>query len=163
MYIAHINIGTNQGRREDNLSLAVVLLRKAVPHTRFEQSPVIESEPWGYESPNRFLNIGLLIVTPLSPTALFDTLQQVEQSISSASHRDSDGCYADRIIDIDLIAVNRDDGTPVIIDTPRLTLPHPRMHMRRFVLEPMLTLDPDWRHPLTDNNISTMIKIVKSC
>ncbi len=76
---------------------------------------------------------------------MLKSLLDIEKSISSASHRDESGNYVDRIIDIDLIAY--DD---LIIDSEALTLPHPRMHLREFVLRPLALLWPDWRHPILD-------------
>lgn len=145
----HINIGSNQGDRAALIERAVAALcRRLDPDGRATVSlaPIEESEPWGFESTNRFLNLGLMIDAPgeVSPEAVLCTLQQVEREIADVPHRHADGSYADRPIDIDLIAV--DD---MVVDTPALQLPHPRMHLRDFVLRPISTLDPHWRHPLT--------------
>ena len=79
----------------------------------------------------------------MEPLEILRLLREVETSINPASHRTASGEYADRVIDIDLIAV--DD---MVLNTPELTLPHPRMHLRAFVLEPLAELAPAWRHPL---------------
>ncbi len=80
----------------------------------------------------------------LSPLKILRKLQGIEKKISPASHRDSEGRYIDREIDIDIIAIDSE-----IIDTPELTLPHPRMAERDFVLVPMEELAPGWTHPVT--------------
>ena len=69
-------------------------------------------------------------------------LQGIQTGIDPPPHRDSNGQYIDRAIDIDLIAIN-----DWIIDNPQLTLPHPRMDLRDFVLQPLAQLAPDWLHP----------------
>ncbi len=147
MPTAYINIGSNQGDRRDNISRAVALIADTIdPYLHL--SDLVESEPWGYDSTASFLNLGIALTTDLHPLILLDRLLDIEHSISSASHRTTDGTYADRIIDIDLIAYDDTQTDDAI--TPagnRLTLPHPRMHLRPFVLIPMQQLDPAWQHP----------------
>ena len=153
----HINIGSNIGDRAALIECAVAALSESLdPDNRcvIRLAPLIESAPWGYESTNSFLNLGLMIETPgdETPESILKTLQTVERRISDTPHRNTDGSYADRPIDIDLIAV--DDK---IIDTPSLQLPHPRMHMRDFVLKPIADLDPYWLHPLTGKTAKQML------
>lgn len=136
MPIAHLNIGSNLGDRRDNLSRAVALLRGRAGHVLAVSDPV-ESAPWGYDSTNRFLNIGLDIDTSLSPLDLLDTLQAIEREISPMAHRNPDGTYRDRAVDIDIILY--DD---LEIASERLTIPHPLMHRRDFVLTPLRQLHP---------------------
>lgn len=146
----HINIGSNIGDRAAQIERAVALLAARLdPEGRAEVklAPIVESEPWGFNSPYRFLNVGMMIDTPekqIDPHKLLATLQNIEREIAPASHRNNDGSYADRKIDIDLIAI--DD---MIVDSENLQLPHSRMASRRFVIEPLSILDPTWRHPQT--------------
>ena len=79
----------------------------------------------------------------------------MERSISPAAHRHPDGSYADRMIDIDLIAAGS-----AVVDSPRLTLPHPRMHLRPFVLRPMDQLEPGWLHPLLGLTPAAMLRLL---
>lgn len=136
-----LNIGSNLGDRRRNLSRAVGAIEKEFGY--FELSHVVESEPWGYESPNPFLNVGMMILSDLEPQEVLHKLQTIERSLSPAPHRNHDGSYADRLVDIDIIAIDS-----LVMDTPELQLPHPRMAERRFVLEPMAELAPFWVHPL---------------
>lgn len=136
-----LNLGSNLGNRRMNLSRAVAAIEKEFGY--FELSHSIDTEPWGYESENPYLNVGMLILSDLEPLELLHRLQTIEKELSPASHRNSDGTYADRVIDIDIIAI--DD---IILDTPELSIPHPRMAQRRFVLEPLAELAPFWKHPL---------------
>lgn len=135
------------------------LIERAIAHIELlcgsicKQSPFIESEPWGFESPHPFLNIGISIECNHNPHALLQELLKIEKSISNTSHRDENGNYIDRHIDIDLIAV--DD---IVIDSPSLQLPHPRMHLRDFVLTPMMHLNNSWVHPILNQNITQLHK-----
>lgn len=119
-------------------------MREALPG-RAKVSEPVETAPWGYESANRFLNIGVMIDmdSDLPLPELCSRVFGVERRIDPSPHRDAAGGYCDRFIDIDIIAVDN-----LVADTPSLRLPHPRMHLREFVLRPMASLDPEWKHPL---------------
>lgn len=155
----HINIGSNSGCRHALIERAVAAVSFGIPG-RLTRSEIIETAPWGFESPNPFLNIGLMIEldipvgTDLEAFAhtLLHRLQAIEKSIDSSPHRDAAGAYIDRAIDIDLIAVG-----DLVIATPELILPHPRMHMRDFVLRPLAALDPSWVHPLFGLAVSQLL------
>lgn len=137
-----VNIGSNLGDRRLNLSRAMRKIGEEFGD--FEISHVVESAPWGFDSTHSFLNLGMSFETDLSPLDLLHKLQEVERSIGGGSHRTPDGGYADREIDIDIIAIDQE-----IIDLPELQVPHPHMAERLFVLEPMDELAPGWRHPVT--------------
>lgn len=142
----HLNIGSNSGDRHNNLNRALDALLSelgsAVSGLRL--SPVVESEPWGYESENKFLNIGVSFNTTLAPEELLTSVKRAETLAGGPGdrHRNPDGTYADRRVDIDIIFY----GT-AIYSSPELTVPHPRLHLRRFVIEPLMAIDPLWRHP----------------
>lgn len=135
-----INLGSNLGDRRLNLSRAMRAV--GAEFGDFEMSHVVESEPWGFDSTNSFLNVGMAFNSDLPPEEVLGRLQCVECSISPAPHRDASGGYADRVIDIDIVAVDRE-----IIDTPSLRVPHPSLAERRFFLEPLAELAPGWTHP----------------
>lgn len=143
MTTAYINLGSNIGDRRPTIGRAVALIEHAFGATA-RRSDWFESEPWGFDSPNQFVNLGVAIETGnMTPHEILRTLRAIERQIDPSPHRDATGAYIDRAIDIDLIAV--DD---IVTDTPELILPHPRMAMRDFVIIPMLQLAPDWTHPL---------------
>jgi len=131
---AYLNLGTNIGDRLANLEQAVALI-EYFARTRCRLSSVIESEPWGFYSTHMFLNIGVSLAWDRSPFELLSITQRVERIMGSANHRDSNGRYMDRLIDIDIITIDS-----VRMSTPRLTLPHPRAMMRPFVTEPLRQL-----------------------
>lgn len=137
-----VNIGSNLGDRRLNLSRAMRKIGEEFGD--FEISHVVESAPWGFDSTHSFLNLGMSFETDLSPLDLLHKLQEIERSIGGGSHRTPDGGYADREIDIDIIAIDQE-----IIDLPELQVPHPHMAERLFVLEPLDELAPGWRHPVT--------------
>ena len=145
-----LNIGSNLGDRRKNLSRAVAAIEKEFGY--FELSHVIESDPWGFDSDNLFLNLGMMILSELQPEEILHKLQKIEREIGSTSHRNADGSYADRLVDIDIIAI--DDR---VIDTAELQVPHPRMHERSFVLEPMAELAPFWIHPVLNKSPGQML------
>lgn len=101
----HINIGSNLGDRENNIRRAVASLRQlAVDVNAVRVSDTIESHPWGYDSPNDYINVGMSFDTALSPHQLLARTRDIEKQISDTSHRDAHGNYIDRLIDIDIIA-----------------------------------------------------------
>ena len=149
--LAHINIGSNIGDSRSAIERAVAAVF-ALSQGITRRSSLVESEPWGFESPHRFLNIGVEIETPLFPEELLMELQSIEKGICADSHRNLDGSYRDRIIDIDLIFMARRDDTPegwetVVNDSPLLTLPHPRASERPFVVAPIKELHPSLQYP----------------
>ena len=141
MATAYIGLGTNMGDKRGNLIRASALLAERVGDV-LALSSVYETEPWGFESENRFLNAVIVLSTPLPPWELLDATLLIEIEMGRIGK--SDGSYHDRIIDIDLLMV--DD---LVIRSERLTLPHPLMRERRFVMEPLAEVAPDTRHPVS--------------
>ncbi len=138
----YINIGTNLGDLGANVARAVAEIRARLGVAVRESAPVY-SEAWGYESEHGYMNVGAAFDTEECPVAVLRELRGIEVAMGSASHRNADGSYADRIVDIDVIAIDE-----LEIDTPELTVPHPRMEQRDFVLAPLAELAPEWRHPV---------------
>ena len=152
----YLNIGSNIGDRRDNIYRAVVAMEAGTAGS--VTSGIIESEPWGFESDNRFLNLGMWFSSDLEPHAMLKRIHDVERNLGSASHRDAAGNYVDRLVDIDIMAI--DD---LVIDTDTLQVPHPRLPMRDFFLRPMMELAPEWRHPLTGLTAAQMLKDLQGC
>ena len=149
--IYYLNIGSNMGDRRDNLYRAVVAL--AAGNGGCAVSSIVESEPWGFESDNRFMNLGVSLDSALEPHEMLDRIHDIERRLGSASHRDEQGGYIDRLVDIDIVAI--DD---LVIDTPTLQVPHPHLPDRDFFLRPMTQLAPDWRHPVTGLTATQMLE-----
>jgi 2-amino-4-hydroxy-6-hydroxymethyldihydropteridine diphosphokinase len=136
----YINIGSNLGNREANLHAAVSAVEAAFGVCKV--SSVVKSAPWGYESPNDFLNVGVAFDSDALPAAVLVRLQSIEQAMGASRHRDDNGAYIDRLVDIDIVAVDE-----MVIDTATLKVPHPHLPERDFFLKPMCQLAPQWRHP----------------
>ena len=137
----YLNIGSNMGNRTRNIARAIRLISRTF-NTNIKISAPVTSSPWGFESKNVFVNEGAILHTDVKPTEVLARLQQVERLISDKPHRNADGSYSDRVIDIDIVAI--DDMT---IDTPSLKVPHPHLPERDFYLIPMRELAPSWVHP----------------
>lgn len=136
VHTVYLSLGTNLGDKEQNLLTAIAEIGRRIGPIK-AQSAFLATEPWGFESENTFLNASIRIETNLSPIALLDVTQQIERDMgrtqkSSANCQLSTVNYQDRIIDIDILLY--DD---LHIDTPRLTIPHPLMQQRDFVLIPL--------------------------
>lgn len=137
MTTVHINIGSNLGDSLALIGQAVAEIRLLQGVAAVSVSAPYASEPWGFESSNRFTNVGVRLATDLSPFALLDALEEVERAVAPGSrHRNSDGTYRDRPLDIDIIAYGS-----LRLATTRLTLPHPRATLRDFVMLPLLQLE----------------------
>lgn len=149
--IAIVNIGSNLGNRRLNLARAVGAIINRFGEG-YVVSHTVETAAWGYESDHLFLNLCMLFDTDLEAASLLGELQAIERGISASSHRNADGSYADRIIDIDLIDYGRQ-----VIETAELSLPHPRLSGRRFYLEPLAEIAPGWTHPVTGLTAQEML------
>ena len=145
MVSIYLNIGSNTGDRLSHIERAVALIADRWPESRIRRAPLFHSEPWGFESPNRFVNLGLAVdfdleSIPERPEDILKSLREIEKTIAPDSpHRDQDGHYIDRAVDIDIIDI---DG--ITLNTPELTIPHPRAEARDFVMKPMAFLAPGW-------------------
>ena len=152
----YLNIGSNIGDRRDNLYRAVVALA-ACTGGDCAVSPIVESEPWGFESENRFMNLGVCLQSTMSPWQMLERIHEIERELGSASHRDAQGGYVDRLVDIDIVAI--DD---LVIDSPSLQVPHRHLPERDFFLIPMQHLAPEWRHPVTGLTAAQMLEQMSS-
>ena len=129
-HIAYLSLGSNLGDRHATMQQAILLLGKQAGTVDRVSSP-IETEPWGFKSANKFLNMWVRIITPLSPEQLLATTKDIELQLGRTT-KSVNGQYHDRPIDIDILTY--DD---IHINTPSLTLPHPHMHERDFVMIPL--------------------------
>ncbi len=126
----YLGLGSNLGDKVWNLREAIRLIGERVG-TVTRQSSFIETEPWGFESPNSFMNAVVLCQTEKTPREVLSITQQIERDMGRQTKSVSAG-YADRPIDIDILLY--DD---LSIDEPDLKIPHPLMHQRDFVMIPL--------------------------
>lgn len=141
MHHVYIGLGSNLGDRRQNINEAIRLIGERVG-TVVAQSSLSEFEPWGFESRNTFLNGAIHCETTLSPHEVLAVTQQIERELGKNSRhaterKDADDksrspLYKDRPIDIDILLY--DD---IHLREPKLTIPHPLMHERPFVMLPL--------------------------
>jgi len=139
MESAFLLLGSNMGNKYQILQDAIEQLSIECGSV-VSQSKIFESEPWGFEADGSFFNLAIEIETDKDPYELLDSILKIENSLGRI--RLDDGKYHSRTIDIDIIFYgNR------VIDSKNLIIPHPNMHLRRFVLLPLCEIAPDYIHP----------------
>jgi len=144
-----ISLGSNLGNREAMLREALhLLLAENLSEPRL--SSVYETPPWGFNHPNAFLNLCLSANTALGPHQLLEFLMDTEKKLGR--FRAEETGYSARTIDLDIILWDN-----VIIHSPLLEIPHPRAHLRRFVLMPAAEIEPKRNHPALNKNLGTLL------
>jgi 2-amino-4-hydroxy-6-hydroxymethyldihydropteridine diphosphokinase len=133
---AVLSLGSNLGDRYAHLHRAVEELGDSV----LVISGVYETPPWGDPDQPAYLNAVVLVADDVPPNGWLARTQALEQS--AGRERDPDRRFGPRTLDVDIIGVWTDDGDPIVRDDPELTLPHPRAHLRAFVLRPWLDVQP---------------------
>lgn len=149
MAIAYLALGTNIGNKRRNMITAAALLAERVGDV-LALSGFYETEPWGFQSENTFLNAALQLDTSLSPLELLKATQEIEMEMGRTQK--SNGAYHDRIIDIDILLYE-----DLVLQTPELTLPHPLMHERLFVMEPLAEIAPNVIHPVFKKPVISLL------
>ena len=159
----YLLIGGNQGDRIALLHQATDLIRQRVGSV-VRCSRIYETAPWGMfdEEPLPFLNMAVAVDTRFSARECLSICQQIEHELGrrrSATRGGNTRVYSSRPIDIDLIFYNDE-----VINTPELTIPHPRMHLRRFVLEPLYDIAPTFVHPVFKKPLNLLLsECIDSC
>lgn len=145
-----ILLGSNMGDREVVLDNAIKEIEKRCGRI-VNKSSLYESEPWGFDTDLYFLNQAIAVETELEPHDLLKELLTIEAELGRRRNENHIG-YESRPIDLDIIyiddMINNDDD---------LILPHPRMHLRRFVLVPLSEISPDFVHPILRESNSTLL------
>jgi 2-amino-4-hydroxy-6-hydroxymethyldihydropteridine diphosphokinase len=143
MHKAYLSLGSNQGDRIGHLAEACLRLQSQ-NLTIIKRSPIYETAPWGFAADTPFLNAVIEVHTSLEPEQLHQLMMETETSMGrkreapgATSHK-----YTSRCIDLDLLFY--DD---LMLDNNGLTIPHPRLHLRNFVLAPLADIAPDFTHP----------------
>jgi 2-amino-4-hydroxy-6-hydroxymethyldihydropteridine diphosphokinase len=144
-HIIYLGLGTNLGDRQANLLAAAAGLAPKIKVLR--ASNIYETEPWGFLDQPVFLNQVLEGETDLAPLDLLPFLKNLEITLG----RKATFLYGPRLIDMDILLYDQ-----AVIKTPELTIPHPRLAERAFMLVPLSELAPELRHPLLGLSMSTL-------
>lgn len=147
----YVLFGSNQGDKTALWERACQLINNRCGMVA-ERSSLYESEPWGFESEEWFLNALLAVETELSPEALMDNLLAIEKELGRERHPEVKG-YTSRTADLDILYYG-----DRVIRTEKVTVPHPRLHERRFALMPLCELIPDFLHPVLGRSQEALLK-----
>ena len=145
--LAYLSLGSNLGDRVHYLEEAIRLLQEDEV-TVLRRSSLYETEPRDVPNQPWFLNLVIEVETALFPRRLLSRIKRVESRLGRKRITNK----GPRTIDIDIVLFGR-----FVVDAPDLTIPHPRMGERRFVLEPLAELTPDLRHPVTHETMREML------
>ena len=145
--IVYLGLGSNLGDRETALKAALGALEAAGVHIR-RVSPVYETEPQDVREQGWFLNLVAEAETDLFPLQLLQRIGRIERELG----RTRTVAKGPRSIDIDILLYGN-----FVIETPQLTVPHPRLAERRFVLAPLADLAPDLRHPVSRRTVRELL------
>ena len=129
-HTVYFSLGSNLGNKRENLNKAIKLMEEQIG-VLVRQSAFLATEPWGFQSDNSFVNAAICMKTELDPFEVLERTQKIEREIGRTV-KSTNGEYHDRIIDIDILLYDNQK-----INTPRLTIPHPLMEQRDFVMIPL--------------------------
>jgi 2-amino-4-hydroxy-6-hydroxymethyldihydropteridine diphosphokinase len=148
-HTAFVGVGSNLGQKQDNCLRGIMELTSNGHSRLLNCSRLYRTEPVDYLDQDWFVNCVVRIETCLDAFELLAVLQDIQKKAG----RIHDAIrFGPRILDMDVIFFDAS-----IIDHPELTLPHPRMHLRRFVLKPLCDLDPGLRHPILGQTVQYLL------
>ena len=154
MAIVYLSLGSNIGDRVGYIQQATSLLGASEKINIVTTSSFYETEPWGMDSDNWFVNAVVQITTTLSPESLLDECQRIEQQLGRKKINQQ--AYSDRTIDIDIIFYDK-----LILNNERLTIPHKYFHKRVFMLFPMLEIAEDFVHPFFGKTVESLYEAIE--
>ncbi len=150
LHTAYISVGSNMGNKLLNCQNGISALTSHANKTVLKAASCFyRTEPVDYLDQDWFVNAVIKVETGLDPMDLLDTMQRIQQQ---AGQRESKVRFGPRILDLDIIFF--DD---MVLESPSLVIPHPRMHKRRFVLQPLYDISPYLVHPKIKKDIKTLI------
>jgi 2-amino-4-hydroxy-6-hydroxymethyldihydropteridine diphosphokinase len=150
MKIVFLGIGTNLGSRESNLEQAVARIEEYIGPV-INSSSIYETEPWGFEAKDEFLNMVVKVETDQTPSGTLEKILMIESLMGRVRGQKR---YSSRLIDIDILLFE-----DLIIDKKNLKIPHPLLHQRKFVLLPLCELALEMIHPVLKKSIAELLEI----
>lgn len=152
MAVVYLSMGANRGKRMYNLLRAMVITGRNAGRIT-GMSSVYQTSPWGYDSQHRYLNLVVEAETILSP---HDLIRELLATEARMGRKRAGSGYEDRKIDIDILSYDN-----VVIEEESLVIPHPRLHLRRFILVPLLEVSPAFVHPVFGKSVSELLRECK--
>lgn len=149
MATVYLGLGTNLGDKEANLRTAIYKLQERIGK-QVSLSSFYETAPWGFESDHSFLNAAIGLETNLSPIEILHITQEIEKELGRTK-KSVNGSYSDRLIDIDILLYDT-----LVLQTPELTIPHPLMTERDFVMKPLIEIAGNVIHPTRQKTLSEL-------
>lgn len=149
MATVYLGLGTNLGDKEANLRTAIYKLQERIGK-QVSLSSFYETAPWGFESDHSFLNAAIGLETILSPIEILHITQEIEKELGRTK-KSVNGSYSDRLIDIDILLYDN-----LVLQTPELTIPHPLMTERDFVMNPLIEIAGNVIHPTRQKTLSEL-------
>ena len=150
MKIVFLGIGTNLGNRELNLEQSIARIEEFIGPVLMTSS-IYETEPWGFQTEDKFLNLVVKAETKLTPSGLLGRILMIESLLGRVRGPNR---YSSRLIDIDILVYEE-----MIIDQESLKIPHPLLQERRFVLVPLCEIASEMIHPVLKKSFSLLLKI----
>ena len=151
----YIGLGTNLGDKEQNLRDAVHRIEEQIGKV-LSLSAFYVTAPWGFASENSFLNAAACVETQLSPLEVLLETQTIERELGRTK-KSVNGAYSDRLIDIDLLLYDDLVLSVISADGAELTLPHPLMAKRDFVMRPLAEIAPELQHPVLKRTMKEIL------
>ena len=153
METCYVLFGSNMGDKNQIFAQACLFINNRCGRI-VKVSSAFESEPWGFEAEEWFLNRVIVLETELGPESLLAELLDIEKELGRVRHPEVEG-YCSRTADLDILYYG-----DRVIQTPTLTVPHPRLHLRRFALLPLCDVMPDFVHPVFQ---MTQMELLQRC
>jgi 2-amino-4-hydroxy-6-hydroxymethyldihydropteridine diphosphokinase len=148
-HTAFVGVGSNLGQKQDNCIRGIAALTSDGHSRLLNRSRLYRTAPVDYLNQDWFVNCAVQIETCLDPFELLAVLQDIQKNAGRVQDIIR---FGPRILDMDIIFFD-----VAVIEHPDLTLPHPRMHLRRFVLKPLCDMDPTLRHPILDQTVQQLL------
>ncbi len=145
-----LGIGTNLGNKERNLEQAIARIKEYIGPV-LKSSAVYETEPWGFQAKDEFLNMVVKVETKLHPSGVLGRILMIESQLGRVRGKKQ---YSSRLIDIDILLFE-----DMIVNEESLKIPHPLLHERRFVLVPLCEIASEFIHPVQKKSIAELLKL----